>query len=211
MADSKFKRSEIRKIIGDACTEQMETALVALHLSVLDPLKDDLQRAEEKVKDYDAIKKERDDLKAKSGDDYKKKYEDEHKAFSDYKKDQEAKATAAVKEKAADAYFEGKSITGENKKVAMRAAREEINALVMDGEKIKDTTSLDNLVANELKGLVVKTSQRGTPAATPPKNSGGKVMTREEIYKKDDKGRYLLDAAARQKALADIAEAENNN
>ena len=183
MAESKFKRSEIRKIIGDACTEQMETALVALHLSVLDPLKDDLQRAEDKVKDYDAIKKERDDLKAKSGDDYKKKYEDEHKAFSDYKKDQEAKATAAVREKAADAYFEGKSITGENKKLAMRAAREEINALVMDGEKIKDTTSLDNLVANELKGLVVKTSQRGTPAATPPKNSGGKVMTKEEIYK----------------------------
>lgn len=211
MAESKFKRSEIRKIIGDACTEQMETALVALHLSVLDPLKDDLQRAEDKVKDYDAIKKERDDLKAKSGDDYKKKYEDEHKAFSDYKKDQEAKATAAVREKAADAYFEGKSITGENKKLAMRAAREEINALVMDGEKIKDTTSLDNLVANELKGLVVKTSQRGTPAATPPKNSGGKVMTKEEIYKKDDKGRYLLDAAARQKALAEMAESENNN
>ena len=61
---NQFKRSEIRKIIGDACTEQMETALVALHLSVIDPLKDDLQKAEDKVKDYDAIKKERDDLKA---------------------------------------------------------------------------------------------------------------------------------------------------
>ena len=66
-------------------------------------------------------------------------------------------------------------------------------------------------MANELKGLVVKNSQRGTPAATPPKNSGGKVMLKEEIYKKDDKGRYLLDAAARQKALAEMAESENNN
>ncbi len=208
---NQFKRSEIRKIIGDACTEQMETALVALHLSVIDPLKDDLQKAEDKVKDYDAIKKERDDLKTAAGEDFKKKYEDEHKAFSAYKKDQEAKATAAVRDKAVEAYFEGKSITGENLKLAMRAAREEINALSMDGEKIKDTASLDNLVANELKGLVVKTSSRGTPAATPPKNSGGKVMTREEIYKKDDKGRYLLDAAARQKALAEMAEAESNN
>lgn len=209
MAESKFKRSEIRKIIGDACTEQMETALVALHLSVLDPLKDDLQRAEDKVKDYDTIKKERDDLKANAGD--AQKYADLKKEFAEYKKGVEAKATAAVRDKAVEAYFEGKSITGENLKLAMRAAREEINALAMDGEKIKDTASLDSLVANELKGLVVKNSQRGTPAATPPKNSGGKVMTKEEIYKKDDKGRYLLDAAARQKALAEMAESENNN
>lgn len=208
---NQFKRSEIRKIIGDACTEQMETALVALHLSVIDPLKDDLQKAEDKVKDYDTIKKERDDLKAAAGEDYKKKYEDERKAFSDYKKDQEAKATAAVRDKAVEAYFEGKNITGENKKLAMRAAREEINALVMDGEKIKDTASIDKLVENDLKGLVVKTSKNGAPTVTPPKSGGGKIMTREEIYKKDDKGRYVLDAAARQKALVDMAEAESNN
>ena len=208
---NQFKRSEIRKIIGDACTEQMETALVALHLSVLDPLKDDLQRAEDKVKDYDAIKKERDDLKAAAGEDFKKKYEDEHKAFSAYKKDQEAKANAAVIDKAGRAYFEGKGITGANLEIAMRAAREEINALVMDGEKIKDTASLDKLVENELKGLVVKTSKNGAPTVTPPKSGGGKIMTRDEIYKKDDKGRYILDAAARQKALVDMAEAESNN
>lgn len=209
MAESKFKRSEIRKIIGDACTEQMETALVALHLSVLDPLKDDLQRAEDKVKDYDTIKKERDDLKANAGD--AQKYADLKKEFSEYKKGVEAKATAAVRDKAVEAYFEGKNITGENKKLAMRAAREEINALVMDGEKIKDTASLDKLVENDLKGLVVKTSKNGAPTVTPPKSGGGKIMTRDEIYKKDDKGRYVLDAAARQKALVDMAEAESNN
>ena len=131
---NQFKRSEIRKIIGDACTEQMETALVALHLSVIDPLKDDLQKAEDKVKDYDAIKKERDDLKANAGD--AQKYADLKKEFAEYKKGVEAKATAAVRDKAVEAYFEGKSITGENLKLAMRAAREEINALAMDGEKI---------------------------------------------------------------------------
>lgn len=192
-------------------SDEQITAIIEMHTETVDGLKDKIKKAEDRAKDYDEIKKERDDLKAKSGDDYKKKYEEEHKAFSDYKKDQEAKATAAVRDKAVEAYFEGRSITGENLKLAMRAAREEINALSMDGDKIKDTASLDNLVANELKGLVVKTSQRGTPAATPPKNSGGKVMTKEDIYKKDDKGRYLLDAAARQKALAEMAESENNN
>lgn len=185
--------------------------IIEAHTETVDGLKDKLKAAEAKAADYDDVVKERDDLKAKSGDDFKKKYEDEHKAFSDYKKDQEAKATAAVRDKAVEAYFEGKNITGENKKLAMRAAREEINALVMDGEKIKDTASLDKLVENDLKGLVVKTSKNGAPTVTPPKSGGGKIMTRDEIYKKDDKGRYVLDAAARQKALVDMAEAESNN
>lgn len=192
-------------------TDEQVDSIIEMHTETVDGLKDKLKAAEAKAADYDDVLKERDDLKAKSGDDFKKKYEDEHKAFSDYKKDQEAKATAAVRDKAVEAYFEGKSITGENKKLAMRAAREEINALVMDGEKIKDTASLDKLVENELKGLVVKTSKNGAPTVTPPKSGGGKIMTRDEIYKKDDKGRYVMDAAARQKALVDMAEAESNN
>ena len=192
-------------------TDEQVDSIIEMHTETVDGLKDKLKAAEAKAADYDDVVKERDELKAKSGDDFKKKYEDEHKAFSAYKKDQEAKATAAVRDKAVEAYFEGKNITGENKKLAMRAAREEINALVMDGEKIKDTASLDKLVENDLKGLVVKTSKNGAPTVTPPKSGGGKIMTREEIYKKDDKGRYVLDAAARQKALVDMAEAESNN
>lgn len=209
MAESKFKRAEIRKIIGDACTEQMETALVALHLSVLDPLKDDLQRAEDKVKDYDAIKKERDDLKAAAGEDYKKKYEDERKAFSDYKKDQEAKATAAVRDKAGRAYFEGKGITGANLEIAMRAASKEISELQMDGDKIKDTAALDSLVGSTLKGLAVTTGKQGVPQTNPPKNSGD-ALTRKDIYAKDEKGRYKMSTAERQKALAEHPDLMNN-
>ena len=34
-------------------------------------------------------------------------------------------------------------------------------------------------------------------------------MSREEIYKKDDKGRYLLSTAERQKALAESMAAES--
>ena len=42
---AKFTRSDIREIIGDACTEEMESKLIAKHLAVVDPLKDDLQKA----------------------------------------------------------------------------------------------------------------------------------------------------------------------
>ena len=205
----KFGRSDIRRIIGESCTEQMETALVALHLAVVDPLKDDLQKAEERAKDYDAIKKERDELKANSGEDFKKQLEDTKKAFSDYKKDVEAKATAATKDKAGRAYFEGKGITGANLEIAMRAASKEISELQMEGDKIKDTAALDSLVGSTLKGLAVTTGKQGVPQTNPPKNSGD-TLTRKDIYAKDEKGRYKMSTAERQKALAEHPDLMNN-
>ena len=41
---AKFTRAEIRNILGEACTEEIEKRLVALHLGVVDPLKDDLTK-----------------------------------------------------------------------------------------------------------------------------------------------------------------------
>ena len=75
-------------------------------------------------------------------------------------------------------------------------------ALVMDGDKIEDTTSLDALVDGTYKALVSTTNMQGANPATPPTNSGGAKLTRADIYKKDDKGRYVMSTADRQKALA---------
>ena len=41
---AKFTRAEIRNILGDACTEEIENRLVAVHLGVVDPPKDDLTK-----------------------------------------------------------------------------------------------------------------------------------------------------------------------
>ena len=79
----------------------------------------------------------------------------------------------------------------------------------MDGEKIKDTKSLDALVDGTYKGLVSTTQTHGANPANPPANTGG-AKSREDIYKKDDKGRYVMSTAERQKALADLMASENN-
>ena len=39
-----FTRAEIRNILGDAHTDEIENALVALHIGVVDPLKDERDR-----------------------------------------------------------------------------------------------------------------------------------------------------------------------
>lgn len=185
-------------------TDEQVDSIVEMHTETVDGLKDKLKTAEEKATQLDGVQKELDALKAKGGDDYKAKYEAEKKAFADYKADQTAKETKAAKEQAVRAYFEGKNITGGNLNIAMRGAKDEISSLELDADgKIKDTSALDALVGGEYAALVVTTQTRGANTATPPAGNGGSKLTRADIYKKDDHGRYVMSTAERQKALAE--------
>lgn len=167
--------------------------IIEAHAETVDGLKEKLAKAEADAATLEAVTKERDELKA--GGDFKKKFEDEHKAFEDFKKDIANKETRAAKEKAVRAYLETKNITGGNLDIAMRGLSAEIDAAELDGEKIKDTKQLDELIGGTFKGLVVTTTQTGTQTATPPANTGG-TMTKEQIMS-------IKDTAARQKAISE--------
>ena len=190
---AKFTRAEIRNILGEACTEEIENRLVALHLGVVDPLKDDLTKYKADAEKLPGIQKELDDLKAAGDGGYKEKYEKEHSAFETFKTDITAKESKAAKEKAVRAYFESKNITGANLDLAMRGCGEEMAALELDGEKIKDTKSLDALVDGTYKGLVSKQTVRVDTGAR--FNGGGKPMTKDEIMQ-------ITDRAERRAAIA---------
>lgn len=190
---AKFTRAEIRNILGEACTEEIENRLVALHLGVVDPLKDDLTKYKSDAEKLPSVQKELDDLKAAGDGGYKEKYEKEHSAFEAFKTDITAKESKAAKEKAVRAYFESKNITGTNLDLAMRGCGEEMAALELDGEKIKDTKSLDALVDGTYKGLVSKQTVRIDTGAR--FNGGGKPMTKDEIMQ-------ITDRAERRAAIA---------
>lgn len=190
---AKFTRAEIRNILGDACTEEIENRLVALHLGVVDPLKDDLTKYKADAEKLPSVQKQLDDLKAAGDGGYKEKYEKEHLAFEAFKTDITEKESKAAKEKAVRAYFESKNITGANLDLAMRGCGEEMAALELDGEKIKDTKSLDALVDGTYKGLVSKQTVRVDTGAR--FNGGGKPMTKDEIMQ-------ITDRAERRAAIA---------
>lgn len=190
---AKFTRAEIRNILGDACTEEIENRLVALHLGVVDPLKDDLTKYKADAEKLPSVQKQLDDLKAAGDGGYKEKYEKEHSAFEAFKTDITEKESKAAKEKAVRAYFESKNITGANLDLAMRGCGEEMAALELDGGKIKDTKSLDALVDGTYKGLVSKQTVRVDTGAR--FNGGGKPMTKDEIMQ-------ITDRAERRAAIA---------
>jgi hypothetical protein len=191
---AKFTRAEIRNILGETCTEEIENRLVALHLGVVDPLKDDLTKYKADAEKLPGVQKELDDLKAAGDGGYKEKYEKEHSAFEAFKTDITAKESKAAKEKAVRAYFKSKNITGANLDLAMRGCGEEMAALELDGEKIKDTKSLDALVDGTYKGLVSKQTVRFDTGAR--FNGGGKPMTKDEIMQINDRAERRAAIAA---------------
>lgn len=166
-------------------TEDQISSIITMHTETVDGLKSKLKAAEEKQKaaeekqkaaeekagKLDEVQKELDALKA-APNDWEAKYKQEHSDFEAYKKGAAEKEAQAAKEKAAKAFFEGKNITGANLAIAMRGARDEINGLVLDGDKIKDTAALDALIAGEYAGLVVDKSAQGANSANPPANGG---------------------------------------
>lgn len=190
-------------------TEEQVATIIEAHTDTVDGLKDLIATYKADAEKLPGVQKELDDLKKEGGDGgFKAKYEKEKKDFQNYKAGIEAKESAAAKEKAARAYFQGKGIPAESMALVIRGAKAEIDGLTLDGENIKDTAALDGLLSGDYKGLVGKVKKNGTQTQTPPDTTDG-VKSRAEIYKKDDKGRYLLSTAERQAALAQSLASEN--
>lgn len=199
-----------RKMLkGMGLTEDQQDTILEAHTETVNEIKAERDRLKADAEKLPGVQKQLDELKAVGDGGYKEKFEKERKAFEDYKADITAKETKAAKEKAVRAYFESKNITGANLDLAMRGCGTEMAALEMDGEKIKDTKSLDALLTGTYKGLISTTRTEGANPANPPANTGG-AKSREDIYKKDDKGRYVMSTAERQQALAELMASETN-
>lgn len=189
-----FTREFIRRAAKDSGVEipkEFEDALVSEHISARDAY------AEGQVKDALEKNKPADAPKVKDTEEYKRLKQE----FDDYKAEVSGREAKAAKERAARAFFEGKGITGKSLDIAIRGCGAEIDALELEDGKIKDDTALDALVKDTYSGLVSTTVTRGANTSNPPANNSGVSMTKADIYKKDDYGRYVLSAAERQQAL----------
>ena len=191
-----FTRATIRNLAKESGVElpkELEDALVSEHLTARDAY------AEEQVKAELAKQPEQKAVNVKDSEEYKTL----KKSFDDYKAEIASKQAKEAKEKAVRAFYESKGITGKNLEIAMRGSRAEIDGIELDGGKIKDDSTLDALVKGDFSGLVATTTKKGADTANPPANNGGDKLTKADIYKKDDKGRYVMSTAERQKALAE--------
>lgn len=188
--------------IGEDKIEQ----IIEAHTETVNGLRDELATAKETAAQVESLQTElrqaKEDLQEAQKSDWQEQYKSLKKDFEDYKAKITAKETYAAKEAAVKAYYQSKGITGKALDIAMRGSIKEIEATTLDADnQIADTKHLDELLAGDFSGLIGSTVTRGADVAHPPVSTTGNVLTKSDIYKKDDKGRYVLSASERQKAL----------
>lgn len=202
-----------RKLLkGMGLTEEQQDTIIEAHTDTVNGLKADVDRYKADAEKLPGVQKELDDLKGKGDDGYKEKYESEHKAFEDYKKTVDAEKTTAAKEKAVEAVLKKIGVSEKRLQSVAKLAKADglLDALELnDDGAVKEADKLEKNLKDSYSEYITTTSTKGADTLTPPANSGGANLTMADIYKKDEKGRYVMDYEARLKAIEENLNNQN--
>lgn len=194
---------------GMGLTDEQVSAIIEEHTNTVNGLKDlrDQYKADaDKLKD---VQRELDDLKAKGGDDWHQKYTDLQKTFDDYKAEVKNQETTAKVKAAYTTLLKNANVDEKRIDAILRVT--DMKGLKLDADgKLTDADKLTDSIKSEWGAFITKTATKGQDVSTPP-DKAGTVLTRADIYAKDDKGRYKMSTVERQKALTEHPELMQNS
>lgn len=188
--------------------EEKIDQIIEAHGETVDALKEERNSYKTDAEKLSDVQKELNDAKdklAKNGEGEtvpKEDYDNLKKQYDDYKNDVTTKETLRTKKEAYRELAKSLGLSDRGVEKAVKYADFESIELDKDG-KIKNADAHSESVKAEWGDFIETTATRGANTATPPANTGSSKMTKAEIYKKDDHGRYILSAEERQKALAE--------
>lgn len=187
---------------GMGLTEEQVGAIIDAHTETVNGLKadrDNYKATAERLKD---IEQKYNDL---SQEDWKARFDKEHKDYEDYKKSvNDEKKLADVK--AAYRKLLQESKVGEKHLDSIMKVTD-FSKMKLDAEgKLEGEDKLIENIKADWSGFVVTEQTRGVNVQTPP-TVAKTTMTKADIYKKDEHGRYVLSTSERQKALMENASA----
>lgn len=178
--------------------------IITAHSETVDALKEQRDQYKDDAEKLPTVQKELNDLKKtvdqNNGDEWKVKYDKVKKDFEDYKADIRSKETMAAKKSALEAV--AKDFLSENG-VAKAIKYADWDAYELDDKgKLVDAKKHIKDLKEEWSDYVLKEDTKGADTKTPPTGNGGQTMSMADIYKKDEHGRYIMDATERQKEIA---------
>ena len=181
-----FTRPEVRAILGEAHTEEIESKLISLYLGEKDKLKekiDNLTSENAKLKadseKLESVQKELDEIK---GGDWQAKYEKEHKDFESFKAGVDEEKTLAQKQAAFSKLLADEQINEKHIKDVIRLTDFSKVTLDKDG-KLENVDSLKKAINDEWSEYKVITMQKKQQVGTPPKGDNGAGASRaRELY-----------------------------
>jgi len=169
-------------------------------------LKDKIAMLEEKAEKVDKLQKKLDDLKTEqdSGKNpYKVKYDALKEEYDAYKQNTENEAKNRAKTAALRTLLKDVGISEKRLDAVIKVTSLDDIELDEKGE-LKNAADLKKTMKTEWADFITVEEQHGVNPANPPANNGGVLKTRADIYKTDEHGRFLMDAAQRQEALSKI-------
>lgn len=172
--------------------EEKIDQIIEAHAETVDALKADVNKYKGDAEKLPAVQKELDDLKAAGDGGYKERYEKEHKAFEDYRKEVTTEKTKSAKEKAYRELLKEVGVSEKRIDTVMKVFVHSDIELDEAG-KIKDVESVTESVKKEWADFIVQTQTEGVKTPTPIVN-GGKFKSKEEIL-------AIKDGAARRQAM----------
>lgn len=151
--------------------EEKIEQIIEAHTETVNGLKDDINKYKGDAEKLPNVQKELNDLKAAGDGGYKQKYEDEKKAFEDFKAAQTAKETKQAKESAYREFL--KSVGVSEKRIPTILKVTDLDSIEMDGEKFKDADKLTESVKTEWADFIETSNTNGANTNTPPANNPG--------------------------------------
>lgn len=178
--------------------------IINMHTETVDGLKADVAKYKADAEALPGLQKQleraQEDLEAGKKDSWKVKYDAIKEEFDGYKQEQTQKEIRAAKEKAYRELLKQAGVSEKRLDTVLRVS--DLDSVELDDHGvIKDMDTLTASIKNEWADFIQTTTTQGAQTATPPVNGGEATMTKADIYKKDDHGRYVLSASERQKAL----------
>ncbi len=187
--------------------EEKIDQIIEAHTETTDALKaerDEYKADAEKLAD---VQKELDKAKKAAKNDgeetvLKSEYDALKTEYDDYKGQITAEKTRTAKENAFRELLKAAGVS--EKRFSSIVKVSDIDGIELDKDgKIKNADERTNNIKTEWADFIETTTTHGAKTANPPANSGGAKMTKADIYKKDEKGRYVMSTSERQKALAE--------
>jgi uncharacterized protein YukE len=191
--DSEHMKDAVNEII-----EGHTTSIEALR-EERDNYKAEAQKAEDLAKQLEKVQK---DLKEATSDDaenkFKAKYEMLKEEFKEYKKEIEEKATKDNKSKAYKELLKEAGISDKRIEAVLKVS--DVDAIEFDDDgNVKDKDDILKSIKEEWSDFIQSANVKGAETETPPANTGGQTMTKEDIMK-------IKDTSERQKAIKEHLE-----
>lgn len=185
-----------KKLKAFGLTEEQVDSVIEEHVDTVKALQDDVARYKAEADKLPGVQKELDDLKKSGGDDYKKKYEDEHSAFESYKSEMSAKETRAAKERAFREILKAAKVSDKRMDTVIKASADVIDKIELDESgNAKNSETLKKEAEKEWSDFIVTETHRGANVENPPAGAGN-AKSKEEILK-------IKDPKERQTAIAE--------